>query len=98
MVIMLKKFSGIEGINVRAFRVIYSRRSDKVYISYNGERLLTVEGVSDKYYLEGKNGLQIGELVANDHELDILNMILGNTPNEEEVKIDEIEKVTEREE
>jgi hypothetical protein len=50
-------------INEALFRAIYSKTNNKVTIAYGSKKVMAVTNVSEYYEIEGKNGMQIAEIV-----------------------------------
>ena len=62
-------------LNEQNFKAIYSKTLDKVTIAYGSRRVMGVLNVSKNYDIEGKNGMQIAEMVFLDNKKDATGIV-----------------------
>jgi hypothetical protein len=65
-------------INMKNFKAVWMKSSDKVAIAYGSKRVMNVIKVSEHYKIEGLNGMQIAELVFNDVKKDAIAVVEDN--------------------
>ena len=59
----MEKPKAAKQVNETLFRAIYSKNNDKVTIAYGSKKVMGIGNVSKNYDIEGRNGMQIAEIV-----------------------------------
>ena len=62
-------------VNETFFRAIYSQMNDKVTIAYGSKKVMAIDNVSRNYNIEGKNGMQIAEIVFKANKEDSISVV-----------------------